>query len=206
MAVCTFLSSDPHYLREKKIVVFYVPRPLVPLFWSKSCMKMNMSTEQWWNDTDRNKLKYLEKILSKCQILHNKSQWCGPGWNSDFVRTPQITPCGSIGRTNMFILVRGINVCALWESYETNSKYCLQNAGVLLLNLVVHILTTRLQRVVSCEIQSKPSSLQKSRYSVLFLCHICLCICLVHVGCNEAKHGFTSNNTQGNLRRFSKDI
>jgi len=74
-------------------------------------MKMTMSTEQWWNDTDRNKLKYLKKILSKCYLLHNKSQWYGPGSNSDFVRTPQITPCGSIGRTKVFIFVRGVNVC-----------------------------------------------------------------------------------------------
>jgi hypothetical protein len=33
-----------------------------------------MSMEQWWNDTDRGKLKYWEKNLSKCHFLHHKSQ------------------------------------------------------------------------------------------------------------------------------------
>jgi hypothetical protein len=29
--------------------------------------------ELWWNDTDRGKLKYWEKNLSKCYFFHHKS-------------------------------------------------------------------------------------------------------------------------------------
>jgi len=34
-----------------------------------------MSMEQWWNDTDRGKLKYWEKNLYQCHFSHHKSQW-----------------------------------------------------------------------------------------------------------------------------------
>ena len=33
-----------------------------------------ISMEQWWNDTDRGKLKYWEKNLSQCHSVHHKSQ------------------------------------------------------------------------------------------------------------------------------------
>ena len=36
-----------------------------------------MGMEQWWNDTDRRKLKYWEKNLSPCHFAHHKSQWNG---------------------------------------------------------------------------------------------------------------------------------
>jgi hypothetical protein len=35
--------------------------------------------EQWWNDTDRGKLKYWEKTLSQCHIVHDKSLAIWPG-------------------------------------------------------------------------------------------------------------------------------
>jgi hypothetical protein len=31
---------------------------------------MKMSTEQWWDDTDRGKQKYSEKKLSQCHVVH----------------------------------------------------------------------------------------------------------------------------------------
>jgi len=38
-----------------------------------------MSMDQWWNDTDRGKLKYWEKNLSLCQSLCYKSKMDQPG-------------------------------------------------------------------------------------------------------------------------------
>jgi hypothetical protein len=32
-----------------------------------------MSMEHWWDDTDREKLKYLKENLSQCNFVHNKS-------------------------------------------------------------------------------------------------------------------------------------
>jgi len=51
MAVCSF-SFQWYQIseRKKKIVVFVSPGLLSRYSWSKSCMKMTMSTEQWWND------------------------------------------------------------------------------------------------------------------------------------------------------------
>ena len=34
-----------------------------------------MSMEQWWNDTDRGKLKYRERNLSQCHSVQHKSLW-----------------------------------------------------------------------------------------------------------------------------------
>jgi hypothetical protein len=34
-----------------------------------------MSMEQWWNDTDRENLKYREINLSQCHSLQHKSLW-----------------------------------------------------------------------------------------------------------------------------------
>jgi len=39
-----------------------------------------MNTGQWWNDTDRGKLKYWEKNLSQCYFVHHKSHKEGT-WN-----------------------------------------------------------------------------------------------------------------------------
>jgi hypothetical protein len=39
----------------------------------KSNMLMYMSTEYWWNDTDRGKLKSLEENLSQYYFVHHKS-------------------------------------------------------------------------------------------------------------------------------------
>jgi len=45
-----------------------------------------MSMEQWWNDTDRGKLKYWEYILSHCHTFPNKSIL------PSAVREEQLTP------------------------------------------------------------------------------------------------------------------
>jgi hypothetical protein len=44
-------------------------------------MKMKRSTEHWWNDTDRGKLKYWEKNVSQWDIVHPKSHMIGLGTN-----------------------------------------------------------------------------------------------------------------------------
>ena len=41
-----------------------------------------MGMEQWWNDTDRGKLKYWERNLTQCHFVRYKSHifymdWCG---------------------------------------------------------------------------------------------------------------------------------
>jgi len=38
-----------------------------------------MSMEQWWNDTDRGKLKYWEKTLTHCQTVNQNSHIIWPG-------------------------------------------------------------------------------------------------------------------------------
>jgi hypothetical protein len=32
-----------------------------------------MGMEEWWNDTDRGKVRYWEKNLSHCHFVHHKS-------------------------------------------------------------------------------------------------------------------------------------
>jgi hypothetical protein len=38
-----------------------------------------MSMEQWWNDTDRAKLKYWEENQSQCHFVHHESYMDWPG-------------------------------------------------------------------------------------------------------------------------------
>jgi len=40
-----------------------------------------MSMEDWWNDTDKRKLKYPEKKLLQCQSFHHRSHMAGLGLN-----------------------------------------------------------------------------------------------------------------------------
>jgi hypothetical protein len=40
---------------------------------------MNNWEDHWWNNPDGGKLKYLEKNLSQCHFVHNKSQMDWPG-------------------------------------------------------------------------------------------------------------------------------
>jgi len=43
-----------------------------------------MSMEQWWNDTDRGKLKDSEINLSQCQFFYHKSNINWPRMKSSF--------------------------------------------------------------------------------------------------------------------------
>jgi hypothetical protein len=36
-------------------------------------------TQYWWNDSDRGKPKYSEKILCQCRFVHHKSHMNWPG-------------------------------------------------------------------------------------------------------------------------------
>jgi len=38
----------------------------------RATSRCKMNTEQWWNDTDRGKLKYFEKNLFQCHFIHHK--------------------------------------------------------------------------------------------------------------------------------------
>jgi len=40
---------------------------------------MMISMEHWWNDADRGKPKYWEKILPHCHSVHHKSHGTRPG-------------------------------------------------------------------------------------------------------------------------------
>jgi hypothetical protein len=40
--------------------------------------------EQWWNDTDRGKLKYWEKNLSNCKLFYCRSHVVWLEWNPGF--------------------------------------------------------------------------------------------------------------------------
>jgi hypothetical protein len=53
-------------------------------------IKLRMSMERWWNDTDRRRPKYSQKYLSQSHIAHHKSHmdWSGiesepPRWEAD---------------------------------------------------------------------------------------------------------------------------
>jgi hypothetical protein len=49
----------------------------------KSNMWMKMSMEHCWNDTDKGKLKYLEKSLSYCHFFHTNLTRRGLGSNKE---------------------------------------------------------------------------------------------------------------------------
>jgi hypothetical protein len=40
-----------------------------------------MSMDNWWNVTNRGKLKYSEKSMSKCPSVHHKCPWTDVGSN-----------------------------------------------------------------------------------------------------------------------------
>ena len=40
----------------------------------KCGIKLRMSIEQWWNDTDRKKSKYSEKTLFRCNLVRHETQ------------------------------------------------------------------------------------------------------------------------------------
>jgi len=46
-------------------------------YWEKNIIQhgweMNMGMEQWWNDTDRGKLKYWERKFYQCLFVHYTS-------------------------------------------------------------------------------------------------------------------------------------
>jgi hypothetical protein len=44
-----------------------------------SVIDEEMSSEKWWNDTDRGKRKYSEKTLAHCKFEHHKSHMYLPG-------------------------------------------------------------------------------------------------------------------------------
>jgi len=44
-----------------------------------SSIRMKMSREHWWNDTDRGKSKYWETNPSRCHFVHHKPHVVWPG-------------------------------------------------------------------------------------------------------------------------------
>jgi len=59
---------------------------------SKSSVKMKMSTEHWWNGTDRGKLKYWDINLSQCHCVHHKRHTDWPGIEPGL---PRLKPANS---------------------------------------------------------------------------------------------------------------
>ena len=57
-----------------------------------------MDTGLWWNDTDRQKQKYLERAPSQCHFVHHKSHMVSQGLRCD-------RPAGAMGRPIPFVRV-----------------------------------------------------------------------------------------------------
>ena len=60
-----------------------------------------MSMEQWWNDTDRGKLKYWEKNLSQCPFGTTNPIWTTLGLIADLRGDRQATDRLAMGRTQL---------------------------------------------------------------------------------------------------------
>ena len=64
-----FLSHAVRYLKEHYLIGGSPKASPCP---SKSSMKMKMSLELWWNDTDRETPKYLERTYSPIKNLNDE--------------------------------------------------------------------------------------------------------------------------------------
>jgi len=58
----------------------------------KSSLKLTMSIEQWWKDTDRGKPKYWENNVSRCHCVQLQLDWLGsnPGYRCERLATNRL--------------------------------------------------------------------------------------------------------------------
>jgi len=56
----------------KKSIALLEDSQVSPNCPQQSGIKMQMSTEHWWNDNERGKPKYAEKHLPYCRFIHHK--------------------------------------------------------------------------------------------------------------------------------------
>ena len=58
----------------------------------KSSLKMTMSMEQWWKDTDRGRPKYWENSVSRCHCVQLQLDWLGsnPGHRGERLATSRL--------------------------------------------------------------------------------------------------------------------
>jgi len=73
----TFLSDAPSYPKEHCILEHTQAQPVCPS--DNRNIKMKMSTEHWWNTTDRDKLKSWDRHLFQCHFVYHKYHvdWLG---------------------------------------------------------------------------------------------------------------------------------
>jgi hypothetical protein len=55
-----------------KVPLFEVPQATPACPSNKSNIKVKLSMDQWWNDTERGKLEYSEEYLIQCHFAHHK--------------------------------------------------------------------------------------------------------------------------------------
>jgi hypothetical protein len=139
MTVRTFLSSAPKYPKKKTLVVYVLrPRPIVLVIrvvwrWVRSNGGMILTgvSQSTWRKSYPNATFCTTNVNG---MVRDRTR-------TSFLPHRENSVLPLEGPTHWFF-VRGNNVCTLCKSYGTNSKYCLQKAYVLMLNLVVQILTT----------------------------------------------------------------
>ena len=77
-------------------VCYKLPR-LCPFILLRVALKMKMSTEQCWNDTERWTPKYLVENVSECHLFHHKSYLKCPYLNLEQCGNRPVTTCLSHG-------------------------------------------------------------------------------------------------------------
>ena len=66
------LCESNLYFEDLKVPVFEVSQPTPACPSDKSNIKVELSMDQWWNDTDRGNLEYSEEYLTQCHFAHHK--------------------------------------------------------------------------------------------------------------------------------------
>jgi len=66
------LCESNLYFEDLKVPLFEVSQATPACPSDKSNIKVELSMDQWWNDTDRGKLEYSEEYLTQCQFAHHK--------------------------------------------------------------------------------------------------------------------------------------
>ena len=88
-------------------------------WWETQAIEMKISTEHWWNDTDRRILKYSEKNLSQFSYFRHKSHMDWPVIESGPlfpVKMTEISTSAWFSNRHQSYYIRYTVVCAFYDS------------------------------------------------------------------------------------------